>query len=457
MAKVGLPSGTRDFLPEQLIFRQKVIGIMREVFERYGFLPLETPAVERLDVLSGKYGEEADRLIFKVLKRGEELKSAVSKGEELADMGLRYDLTVPLCRVVAMHQNDLDFPFRRYQIQPVWRADKPQKGRYREFYQCDVDVVGQEAPLADAELIALTYDTLKALGFTDFVIRYNHRLLLSALAEKVGIPGNSQSAFFITLDKLEKIGLNNLEKELQSQGLSENSIKEVFSVIEVGHKSDMTLGGLQQKFEGYPQKWREGYSELLRVDDCAERLGVPRSHLRWDFSLARGLDYYTGPIFETSILGSGIGSICAGGRYDDLISVFSEGRSKIPATGTSFGLERIMDLLIQFQKIGLTVERPTRVVVVPLNESSLILNYALELLRELRLKGIKSEIHPVPQKNLKDKFSWASKRRIPFVALVGADELPVAGKEGQVVFKNMATGQQVKLPFGQLPAELKRN
>ncbi|MCI0595332.1 MAG: ATP phosphoribosyltransferase regulatory subunit, partial [candidate division Zixibacteria bacterium] len=207
MAKVGLPSGTRDFLPEQLIFRQKVIGIMKEVFERYGFLPLETPAVERLDVLSGKYGEEADRLIFKVLKRGEELKSALAKGEELADMGLRYDLTVPLCRVIAMHQNEISFPFRRYQIQPVWRADKPQKGRYREFYQCDVDIVGQEAPLADAELVAMTYEVLTALGFSNFSIRVNHRQILSALAEWAGFARKGQAGFFSALDKLDKVGL----------------------------------------------------------------------------------------------------------------------------------------------------------------------------------------------------------------------------------------------------------
>lgn len=450
MAKAGLPSGTRDFLPEKLIFRQKVIATIKEVFERYGFLPLETPAMERLDVLSGKYGEEADKLIFKILKRGDELKEAIAKGEELADMGLRYDLTVPLCRVIAMHQNEIDFPFRRYQIQPVWRAERAQKGRYREFYQCDADIVGQEAPLPDAELVALTYEVLTALGFTEFVIRYNHRLLLSALAEKAMVPENKHFAFFTILDKLDKIGFGGLRDELKKLELSESSIGEILSIIELGQGREPTREDLDQKFNEFPEKWVRAYSQIVRMDYYAVDLGVPRSVLHWDISLARGLDYYTGPIFEVGVPKSGIGSICGGGRYDNLVGTFLEGRPGMPAAGISFGLERIIDLLSQ--KAELTFQHSlTTIVVIPYSADLNLFEYVLEVAKDLRSKRIATEIFPAPHRDMKYKFGWASKRKIPFVAIVGPDEI----KERQVAFKNMTTGQQSKLPFGQLPPELK--
>ncbi len=441
MAKVGLPSGTRDFLPEQLIFRQKVIGIMTEVFERYGFLPLETPAVERLDVLSGKYGEEADRLIFKVLKRGEELKSALSKGEELADMGLRYDLTVPLCRVIAMHQNELDFPFRRYQIQPVWRADKPQKGRYREFYQCDVDVVGQEAPLADAELVAMTYEVLTALGFSNFAIRVNHRQILSALAEWAGFAKKGQPGFFSALDKLDKVGLDGVQKEFEGRGLALESIKKILPVLEAN-----SLDFLKQCL-GDTEKGKKAVAETEALMNYAAHLGVPAPAAVYDVSLARGLNYYTGPIFETMLSNSGVGSITGGGRYDNLIGLFTG--KEMPATGTSFGLERIIDVLEEKGKLE-EAAGVTQAVVLPFDEASL--TYGLEVAAFLRKEGIRAEVYPFLKDKMRDKFGWASKRKIPFTAVVGPDEM----KERQVAFKNMASGQQVKLPFGELPVELKR-
>ena len=440
MAKVGLPSGTRDFLPEQLIFRQKVIGIMKEVFERYGFLPLETPAVERLDVLSGKYGEEADRLMFKVLKRGEELKSALAKGEELADMGLRYDLTVPLCRVIAMHQNDIDFPFRRYQIQPVWRADKPQKGRYREFYQCDVDVVGQEAPLPDAELVAMTYEVLTALGFSNFSIRVNHRQILSALADWAGISKEKQPGFFSALDKLDKIGLDGVKKELEDRGLAADPIKKFLPVIEAN-----SLDFLKQSLVSV-EKGKNAVRETETLLQFTKHLGVPASVVAYDVSLARGLDYYTGPIFETVLSDANIGSITGGGRYDNLIQAFTGHRT--PATGTSFGLERIIDVLAERGKLEEAVS-VTQVVILPFDEVSL--GYGLEVAAFLRKERVRTEVYPFPEDKMRDKFGWVSKGKIAFAAVVGPDEMA----ERQVSFKNMATGQQVKLPFGQLPAELK--
>lgn len=442
MAKVGLPSGTRDFLPEQLIFRQKVIGIMKEVFERYGFLPLETPAVERLEVLSGKYGEEADRLIFKVLKRGEELKAALAKGEELADMGLRYDLTVPLCRVIAMHQNDIDFPFRRYQIQPVWRADKPQKGRYREFYQCDVDIVGQEAPLADAELVAMTYEVLAALGFSNFAIRVNHRQILSALADWAGIAKEKQAGFFSALDKFDKVGLDGVRKELEDRGSAVNSIKMILPVMEAN-----SLDFLKQVL-GHTEKGEKAVDETEILMKYAKHLGIPAQAAAYDVSLARGLDYYTGPIFETVLNDANIGSITGGGRYDNLIGLFTG--KEVSATGTSFGLERIIDVLAERGKLEETVS-VTQVVVIPFDEASL--GYGLEVAAFLRKENVRTEVYPFAEDKMRDKFGWVSKRKIAFAAVVGPDEM----KERRVAFKNMATGQQVKLPFGQLPAELKRN
>lgn len=440
MAKVGLPSGTRDFLPDKLIFRQKVIGIIREVFERYGFLPLETPALERLDVLSGKYGEEADKLIFKVLKRGEELKEAVAKGEELADLGLRYDLTVPLCRVVAMHQNDIDFPFRRYQIQPVWRAEKAQKGRYREFYQCDVDVVGQEASLPDAELIALTYEVLTALGFSNFSIRVNHRQILYALANWAEIPAEKQPGFFSALDKFDKVGADGVKKEMAGRGFGGEAIKKVMALLEVNSPESLSEN------LGSSEKGSQAIKETELLFKYLANLGVPSTAISFELSLARGLDYYSGPIFETILKDSNIGSVTGGGRYDNLIGLFTG--KNMPATGTSFGLERIIDILADKGDAG-EVLTTTQAVVFPFDSESLA--YALEVAAFLRKEKVRTEVYPFAAGKMKDKFGWASKRKIPFVAVVGPDEM----KELQVAFKNMTTGQQVKLPFGQIPPELK--
>ncbi len=440
MAKAGLPSGTRDFLPERLIFRQKVIATIKEVFERYGFLPLETPAMERLDVLSGKYGEEADKLIFKILKRGDELKEAIAKGEELTDMGLRYDLTVPLCRVVAMHQNEIDFPFRRYQIQPVWRAERAQKGRYREFYQCDADVVGQEAPLPDAELVALTHEVLSALGFSNFTIRVNHRQILSALADWAEIPEGKRPAFFSTLDKFDKIGADGVKKEMTEKGFSGDSVKRVIGLV-----VENSLELFEQKLKNN-DKAAKAAAEMKLLLEYLAQLGVPKESVSFELSLARGLDYYTGPIFETVSKDISIGSITGGGRYDSLVGLFTG--KNMPATGTSFGLERIIDILSEQGKAG-ELTTTTQILVIPFNTESLA--YALEVSAFLRKEKIAAEVYPFAEYKMKDKFGWASKRKIPFVAIVGPDEM----KERQVAFKNMATGQQSKLPFGQLPPELK--
>ncbi len=427
-------------MPERLIFRHKVIATMKEVFERYGFLPLETPAIERLDVLSGKYGEEADKLIFKVLKRGEEFKQAQLKNEELADLGLRYDLTVPLCRVVATHQNEINFPFLRYQIQPVWRAEKAQKGRYREFYQCDVDIVGQEAPLPDAELIALTYEVLTALGFSNFSIRVNHRQILYALVNWAEIPAEKQAGFYSALDKFDKVGLEGVRKELSLRELETEAVKKVTALMEAN-----SLEALAKEL-GKDERANQAIGETKSLFEFLGRLGVPDESVSFELSLARGLDYYTGPIFETVLKDVNIGSITGGGRYDQLIGTFTGHR--IPATGTSFGLERIIDILADKGDSG-GILTSVQIAVLPFDSESL--NYALEVATFLRKQKIRTEIYADASDKMKDKFGWASKRNVSFVAIVGPDEI----KERQVAFKNMATGQQVKLPFGQLPAELK--
>lgn len=444
MAKAGLPSGTRDFLPEKLIFRQKVIATIKEVFERYGFLPLETPAMERLDVLSGKYGEEADKLIFKILKRGDELKEAIAKGEELADMGLRYDLTVPLCRVIAMYQNEIDFPFRRYQIQPVWRAERAQKGRYREFYQCDVDVVGQAAPLPDAELIALTYEVLKELQFfPGSSIRVNHRQILSVLADWADIPPEKQLRFFSSLDKFDKIGPSRVKDEMIERGFSNDSVHRVMSLIEAN-----SLDNLSKTFDS-SEKGRRAIEEMDLLLNYVKKLGVPNEAVSFDLSLARGLDYYTGPIFETVLHPVEIGSLTGGGRYDNLVGSFTG--KNIPATGTSFGLERIIDILIAKDEgtIGGLLAR-TQILVIPFDFDTV--PYALEVATFLRREKVRTTVYPFPLDKMRDKFAWTSKRKNRFVAVVGPDE--IANRE--ITYKDMTTGQQEKKKFGELPTGLDR-
>ncbi|HXF49696.1 MAG TPA: ATP phosphoribosyltransferase regulatory subunit, partial [Verrucomicrobiae bacterium] len=321
------------------------------------------------------------------------------------------------------------------------RADKPQKGRYREFYQCDVDIVGQEAPLADAELVAMTYEVLTALGFSNFSIRVNHRQILSALAEWAGIAKEKQGGFFSALDKLDKVGLDGVKKELGEQGLSPEAAKKILPVIEA-NSLDFLRQGL-----GHTEKGKKAIEETETLMTYCARLGIPAEAAAFDVSLARGLDYYTGPIFETVLSDAKIGSVTGGGRYDHLIGLFTG--KEVPATGSSFGLERIIDVLEERGKLE-EAAGVTQAVVLPFDEASLV--YGLEVAAFLRKKKVRTEIYPFAEDKMRDKFGWVSKRKIGFAAVVGPDEM----KERQVAFKNMSTGQQVKLPFGELPVELKR-
>ena len=440
--KPSTPKGMRDFLPEQMFRRQYVIDILRNIFEKYGYEPLETPAIEKMDVLSGKYGDEGERLIFKVLKRGTGLEKLLSDQEQfvvteykqLVEEALRYDLTVPLSRVVAMYYNQLHFPFKRYQIQPVWRADRPQRGRYREFFQCDADTVGTSSMLADAETIAIVSEVLSALGFKKFRIRINNRKLLNGLLEYAGIEEQRNSSVLIAIDKLEKIGFDGVRKELFGRGLSTEQIDKILSALEISGEPGKVLNETEG-LVGHVELLEEGTSELREMITYLEELGVPSQNYTIDLHLARGLGYYTGPIHESVVEEPNIGSLSGGGRYDDLIGMFL-GRT-IPATGTAFGIERIIDVMTELEMFPES-KTTTRVLVAMFDDSTR--SASLAFAKELRQSGIQTE-HFFDSVKMKKQFSYADKRGIPVVAVIGPDEL----RENKVTIKNLRSGEQKTL------------
>lgn len=413
MSKVHLAKGMRDLLPHQMIHRQRVISTIQEIFARYGFEPLETPAMERIETLTGKYGDEGDKLIFKVLKRG--------RGEELGqvDQALRYDLTVPLARVVAMNPA-LPMPLKRYQIQPVWRADRPQRGRFREFYQCDVDTVGVDCGLPDAECIAVFHDVMLALGFDDFVIRLNDRRLLRALAEAIGA-ADQEGAVIAAIDKLDKIGRDGVSKDLQGRGLDAAQVDKLWSYL-----------------DGAPIPGGEAaVADLDRVEALAHAHGVAPQRLKRDPTLARGLDYYTGPVFETTLVGENMGSVGGGGRYDGLIGMFS-GR-EIPAVGISLGLERLFVLM---EERGMVPENATttRVWVTVFSDDTL--DASLAAATAFRRAGVPTWLDLGGGK-LGKQLKAADKKGVPFAVVVGPDEAAA----GAVQLKDLRSGDQDTLPL----------
>ncbi|HUE75675.1 MAG TPA: histidine--tRNA ligase [Chloroflexota bacterium] len=412
--------GMRDFLPERMILRQFVVTTLRDVFERFGFEPLETPAIEYADTLEGKYGEEADKLIYKFEDRG---------GRQV---GLRYDLTVPLARVVAQY-SDLPKPFKRYQIAPVWRAERPQKGRYREFWQCDVDTVGATSMLADAEVVSVLYEALRRLSFTRFTIRINSRKILTAVAESVGVLAGESLGLYRAIDKLDKIGEDGVRAELAERGYQGEVIDRVFEVIAGHGDSRVILENLRRRFADQPLGL-EGIDELEQLISHIESVGVPTSCFRVDLTMVRGLDYYTGPIFETIVEEPRIGSISGGGRYDHLIGMFSG--QDVPATGLTLGLERIFDVIEELNLrpsgLGKTVSQAL-VAVFPDTIAS-----ALGLAKDLRGGGIRTEVS-LSVDRLSNQLRYASRRLIPCVLIAGATEVAA----GQVIIKEMESGEQV--------------
>lgn len=440
--KPSLPKGTRDFLPEQMVRRQFVMETVRTIFERYGYQPIETPSIEKLDVLSGKYGEEGEQLIFKVLKRGTGLEELLrgrkeftaTQYQDLVEEALRYDLTVPLSRVVAMHEAEIVLPFKRYQIQPVWRADRPQRGRYREFYQCDVDAVGSESMLADAEIIAIVYQVLSTLGFKKFTIRINNRKILNGILKHGGMATEKGTSVFVAIDKLDKIGLDGVKTELADHGLTNAEINSIFSIFDISGNAEEVFSALSKYFDGNDEL-RTGTEELKQIIQNLDSLEVERDVVRLDLCLARGLGYYTGPIHESVVEEPKMGSLSGGGRYDRLIGMFL-GRD-IPATGVAFGIERIIDVMTELNMFGES-QAKTKVLVTLFDANTI--DASLRFTQELRNAGVNAE-HFFELSKLKKQFAYADKKHIPYVLIIGPDELA----EGKVTLKTMSTGEQMRL------------
>jgi histidyl-tRNA synthetase len=425
----------RDFLPEDVRRRQYVIGVIADVYQKYAFEPLETPAVENLETLQGKYGEEGDRLIFKILKRGE----GAETGQ--ADLALRYDVTVPLARVVAEHRAKLPRFFKRYQIQPVWRADRPQKGRFREFYQCDVDAIGSTSMTVEVELLSAAADVFLKLGFTDFQIVVNHRKLLNAVLQQAGVPADLQGAALVIIDKADKIGADGVRKELAEKGLPEKVADTLLEQLSSSPPADLAHW-MGQQSAALNDEGKSGLEDLRQIFALCQSTSAG-AHLVLDRSLARGLSYYTGPIFEIRVPDLA-GSLGGGGRYDNLIGMFSG--EDIPASGISLGLERILVVMAERKMFPESViSTPADVMVVQwfANRTNLYLSFA----KELRDGGLRVELYPDAPvedgKKVGDKqFKYASARGIPFVAVIGGDELA----NGTVAIKNMKTGEQKSVP-----------
>ncbi|MFL6210854.1 MAG: histidine--tRNA ligase [Pyrinomonadaceae bacterium] len=450
--------GMRDFLPSEVRRREYVIGVVREVYERYGFEPLETPAVENIETLLGKYGEEGNQLIFKILKRGEHEKT----GE--ADLALRYDLTVPLARVVAEYGDKLPRFFKRYQIQPVWRADRPARGRFREFYQCDVDICGSRSMIVEAELCAAVGDVLVKLGFNDFTIRLNHRQVLAGVLEQAGVTPDKQADALVALDKLDKVGPEGVAQELNARGVAGAAavkllrffegvagIDKAATLMDVGapgteraaFNADM-LGRLVE-FIGPHDAGALGCEEVRQILQYAEAAGI-NTRIKLDPSLARGLSYYTGAIMEINVPDLA-GSLGGGGRYDNLVGMFS-GRD-IPACGFSLGLERIIVVMDERKMFpDALVNTPADVMVTIWDESAAA--DALALARELRAEGLRVDVYPEVGDKVGKQFKYASARGVPFVAVAGPDERA----RGEVALKDMRSGEQRVLSRAAVAATL---
>jgi histidyl-tRNA synthetase len=419
------PSGTRDFLPADVRRREYVIGVVRQIYERYGFEPLETPAFENIETLLGKYGEEGNKLIFKILRRGEHEAS----GE--ADLALRYDLTVPLARVVAQYQNELPRFFKRYQIQPVWRADRPARGRFREFYQCDLDTIGTTSPLVEAEQMSAVAEILSRLGFQDFVIRINHRAILSLLLTKATLPPSQHADALVVLDKLDKVGRDGVSKELAEKGVSDVGRDALLNWMGAGARVDW-LDWLERELDAAEHP---AFLNLRQILEVSKRTPAGE-RFRFDPSLARGLSYYTGAIMEVAVPDLA-GSLGGGGRYDNLVGMFL-GR-ELPACGFSLGLERILVVMTERQMFPASVVRGGVDVLVTIWSHD-TREESLALASELRTAGLRVDLYPEADK-IGKQFKYGSARNVPFVAILGDDERT----RGEVAMKDLRSGDQTSV------------
>jgi histidyl-tRNA synthetase len=440
--KPSIPKGTRDFTPEQVIRRNYIFETIKRVFIKYGYQPIETPVMENLSTLTGKYGEEGDKLLFKVINNGDFLAKADEAALEakdssglipsIAKRGLRYDLTVPFARFVVMNQNEIAFPFKRYQIQPVWRADRPQKGRYQEFYQCDVDVVGSDSLVYEAELIQIYDEVFAQLGIA-VEIKLNNRKVLNGLAEAAGIPSQFMD-MTIAIDKLDKIGMEGVRKEMLEKGIPEMAIATIEKVLNI-----KTIAELKPLF-AQSETGLKGIAEMTTILDFLE--GQPlQNNISFDITLARGLNYYTGCIFEVKASPMHypklrMGSIGGGGRYADLTSVF--GLSNVSGVGISFGAERIYDVMEELQLFPTSVAQSLQVLLMALDETAL--KYAFQKLGQLRQANINADLYPEPTK-MKKQMKYANARQVPYVLLIGSEEM----NTGLLSLKDMQSGEQQKM------------
>jgi len=425
----------RDILPEQMIRRQYVINVIRDVFEAFGFEPLQTPALELSEVLTGKYGPDAEKLIYQAGHSG---------GKE--DISLRYDLSVPLCRVVAMYPQ-LPKPFRRYQIDPVWRAERPQKGRYRQFFQCDADTVGSGSMLADAENVNLIYQVLSRLGFKQFEININDRKLISGIGQFAGVPSAQLGGLYRSIDKLDKIGPAGVRAELRKTEIPEPVIEKLLALLQIEGDAGTVLALLTEQL-GASEVAREGIAELVELNGYLKTFGIPEEFYKVNVAMVRGLEYYTGPIYETIVKEPKIGSITGGGRYDELIGSF--GKQSYPATGTSFGIERIIDVMEEFDMFPPAVGKTVTQVLVTVFDSELAPE-SLKVAMLLRRNGIRAEVYCRPTR-IGTQIRYADIKGIPYAVLLGTDEV----EAGTVAIRNLSKRVQQIVPRETLVQHIKQ-
>jgi len=443
--KPSVPKGTRDFSPAEMAKRNYIFDIVKSVFRKYGYQQIETPAMEKMSTLMGKYGDEGDKLIFKILNNGDFLtdgginESNITADSKrlmplIAEKALRYDLTVPFARYVVMHQNEITFPFKRFQVQPVWRADRPQRGRYREFYQCDADVVGSDSLLNEAEFVMIYDEALGKLGLKDFTIKLNNRKILSGIAEIIDKSDNIID-LTVAIDKLDKIGLDGVTKELLERGFTQADIEKIKPVILLQGTNEAKLASLRDTLSK-SETGLKGCDEIQTVLDYIADFKLKTARLELDITLARGLNYYTGAIFEVKTNEVAMGSIGGGGRYDDLTGMF--GLKGLTGVGISFGADRIYDVMEELNLFPAAASQGTQVLICCFDKEGE--RYAIPLLQQLREKDVYAELYPAGAK-IKKQMEYANNKQIPYTILIGSEEM----QSGLLAFKDMASGVQEKL------------
>ena len=441
--KPSIPKGTRDFSPEEMMRRTYIFDTIKSVFRLFGYAPLETPSMENLSTLLGKYGDEGDKLLFKILNSGDYgaklSEDDLRQASKISEKGLRYDLTVPFARYVVQHQNEIVFPFKRYQIQPVWRADRPQKGRYREFYQCDVDVIGSKSLLSEVELVDIVARVFSKLGIS-VTLKMNNRKILFGIAESIG-HADKMIDITVAIDKLDKIGLENVKAELRERGIDDEAIAKLQPILELSGTNADKLCKLEGVI-GASETGMLGIEEMRTIFDGVEKLGINLTP-ELDLSLARGLNYYTGAIFEVKANDYQIGSISGGGRYDDLTGIF--GMPGMSGVGISFGADRIYDVMLGLNLFPEELACSTKVLFINLGKAEE--EASMRLISKLRDNNVASEIYPESAK-MKKQMEYANRRGIPYVVIIGSQEL----ERGIATVKDMRSGEQREVSFEELPA-----